>query len=846
MNAAPLILDLADTATTDATLAGGKGAQLSQLARYGLPVPDGLVVTTVALAQAMDDELVALTNCAMEDAEALERVRSGVLAVSLPRQLTIALGDELRRRVWESVPLAVRSSTPMEDSRQASFAGIHHSVLNVIGGDAIGEAIRTVWASLWTPQAVAYRQRMEIPDVGMAIVIMPMVRAVAAGIGFSCDPATGRDDRVVINAVPGLANALVAGQVSGEAILLQVDPVSEKYAVLSRQGPPAGLSDCHCVELAELVRETAFVLDYSAPWVDIEWVWDGDHFHLVQARPVTARPWHTYPALAGQPAVWSNGNTRDVVPDVMNAFDWAYSRRLVNLLLEQSYRQAGYHLLPGAQRAALFQGRLYLNVAFIQWEAYDALGVEPSMMNRLLGGHQHDIVVPPSSISQRAARLWRMVRYLIRAPRVRRTGRQQLKDAGTACAAKCAEDLSKLTAEELAQQLDALGLHICRQDGLMFLQASSGGSLSLLLDVLDRQLPGEAHAVAAALMVGGEGSVTARQGYELQELAVTASKDPIASAWLRTGALGNWQSLPEASIFRRAFTHFIERYGHRGIYESYMRSPRWREDASYLLHQIAGMLDSDPATVRIRQEATTVSACHHLARLPWWLRPWVRTLARNASHECNDRESARNAFTAYGEIARRLLLEIGRRLVAQGDLADAAQIVHLTPQEVIAAANGTLGGAGLRHRVADRERLCVEWDAQPAPEVIIEGTAHPKTVPQTMGKSQTQSGDWCGIAIGAGCASGAARLILHPQEGKRLAAGDILVAPSTDPAWTPFFLRAGGLVMETGGYLSHGAIVAREFGIPAVANLPGILQAVADGDRLEVNGDQGTVRRIAI
>ncbi|MBI2306311.1 MAG: phosphoenolpyruvate synthase [Rhodocyclales bacterium] len=811
MNPPPLILDFAAAADAGPRLAGGKGHQLGRLARYGLPVPDGFVLTTAAFAQAASLDLEAL------------------------------VAGALRARGWEATPLAVRSSAPMEDSRRASFAGIHHSALNVVGSAAVAAAVRAVWDSLAAPQAVAYRARLGIDEAAMAVVVMPMVPAVAAGVAFSCDPASGRDDRVVVNAVAGLADALVSGRVSGEEIVLEADPISEDYAVVRRSGAPAGLADARAVELAELVRETAFTLDYGAPWADIEWVWDGERFHLVQARPVTARPWHTYPALAGQPALWSNGNTRDAVPHVMNASDWAMSRRLVNLLLEPGWRLAGYPLLPGVQRAALFSGRLYLNAALLQWEGYDAVGIAPAAMNRLLGGHHPEIAVPPAGPRERAARAWRMLRYLARAGGRRRLGRRQVTAAHAACAAWRAENLAALDDDALARRYFALGLHSRRQNGLLFLQGSGGGSLSVLLDLIERYLPGEAHALAAALMAGGEPSVTARQGYELQALATAAAGEPAAAALLHAGR-ADWQGLPDDSPFRRRFAAFVDRYGHRGIYETYARNPRWREDPAYLLRRIADLMDNDPAALAARQETARQAARARLADgLPWWARRLAGALAKAATVECNDREAARSAFIAYGEVGRYLLLEIGRRLAARGCLARAEQAFHLLPPEVAAALAGRLAGDALRHRVADRERLCAEWEANPAPDVIHEGAAAPAAAPAAVAAAD---GVWRGTAVGAGRAAGAARVVRHPEEGGGLAAGEILVAPSTDPAWTPLFLQAGGLVMETGGYLSHGAIVAREFGIPAVVNLPGILAALADGETVEVDGGSGVVRRL--
>jgi phosphohistidine swiveling domain-containing protein len=461
-----------------------------------------------------------------------------------------------------------------------------------------------------------------------------------------------------------------------------------------------------------------------------------------------------------------------------------------------------------------------------------------------MGGHQPEITVQPPGLGQKARRLGCLLRYLAGAGRMRRDGQRQAAEAHALCARWRGEQLETIGADELVRRMSALQRHARDQTGLMFIQISTG-SLSMLLDLVERTLPGESHALVAGLMAGGEPSVTAQQGYDLLALAATAAGDPVAADWLRDAKSSDWQNLPEDNAFRREFADFIERYGHRGVYESYLRTPRWREDAGYLLRRIADLMGSDPLALRARQQELRASAHTRLARhFPFWTRKWAAALAKTANRECNDRESGRSAFTAYIEAARHLLLEAGRRLAARGDLRSAQQVFHLIPSEVVAALAGELVGSALHHLVFDRERQCADWQANPAPEVILAGDATLLAGPASA-VPKRDGACWHGVAVGAGIASGPARCIRDPDQGGRLAPGDILVAPSTDPAWTPLFLKAGGLVMETGGYLSHGAIVAREFGIPAVANLPGILDTLADGAPLEVDGQRGTVRQIS-
>jgi pyruvate,water dikinase len=253
-----------------------------------------------------------------------------------------ALAQALEDRGWLETPLAVRSSAPQEDSSQRSFAGMHETRLNVIGVQALAEAVQAVWDSAQSPQALAYRARLEIDstDLAMAVVVMPMLPAVVSGIAFTCDPLLGRDDQLIINAHWGLGEALVSGQTDGDTYRLQASPIDDSLHVLERHigskqrmtqpranggtalvdTPPAQaaravLDDAQLMQLAALARDAARALDFAQARYDIEWVWDGARFWIVQARPVTTRGRHTYAALQPQQNVWTRGNTREVFPD---------------------------------------------------------------------------------------------------------------------------------------------------------------------------------------------------------------------------------------------------------------------------------------------------------------------------------------------------------------------------------------------------------------------------------------------------------------------------------------------------------------------------------------------------
>ncbi|RSE92857.1 PEP/pyruvate-binding domain-containing protein [Achromobacter aegrifaciens] len=842
-------LDWAAAALAGPQAAGGKGWQLGRRSQLGVPVPDGFV-------------LPAALSLAREPGQAL------------PHAVAQARRDELAARGWLERPLALRSSAPQEDSAGASFAGIHLSCLNVRGADAAIDAVRQVWDSQWTPQACAYRQKLGLNPAGMAVVVMPLIDAVASGIAFSLDPVSGRHDEMVIHANWGLGESLVDGAAQGDEYRLREDYLRQAWPLAGRRigakrhasqaaegagtllaptpaarAAQAGLRDAQAEALGEIVRDAARALDYAGGGYDIEWVWDGRRFWIVQARPITAAARHTYPALRAQPAYWSRGNTREVLPLAMSALEWDTGRVMAQRMLTTGFELSGYSTLPGVRLAALFQGRVYLDASVIQWLGYDALGVPPKAMNALLGGPQPEIAVTPLPLAQRLRHGARILRYLRRAAPLRKQAEQDLPRLFARAQAWLDEPAPASNAA-LGARLREQFHTVLAADQLFFLQGSGGGALHKLLELVEKACPGEGHALTAALMAGGEPSVTAAQSYALMALAKLAAGDASVMEWLRDPQRDSagWQrALPDGAPFKQAFADFLRQYGHRAVYETYLRNPRWREDPGYLLDSVLQLTDADPAALRARQDSAASQARLRLrAALPFWQRPLLARLLAAARIEGRQREAARSVLVAYLAAARQNALALGRRYVHADGLAAADDIFHLNAAELFALADGRLTPAAAGRRAALRRAQLESWAATPDPDVIAEAAAGAATdMPPPAPADAGAAGSWRGTPAAGGHARAGAFVARSPSEGLAMPAGGILVAASTDPAWTPLFLRAGALVMEAGGYLSHGAIVAREFGIPAIVNVQGIMRQVVTGDVLEVDASRGTVRRLA-
>jgi pyruvate,water dikinase len=518
---------------------------------------------------------------------------------------------------------------------------------------------------------------------------------------------------------------------------------------------------------------------------------------------------------------------------------------MVNAILKEGFQLSGFKLQPGVQRAGLFHGRLYINLSLLQWEGYASVGIRPEAMNRLIGGHQPSIKVSTGK-RQRLSQLINLLRYLLKSPAKLRAGRHEVNQVMEQVVRwkrqplpLCDEDFTRVLAQFTQFSSSVYNLY--------FLQGSASSALSFLVDTIDARLPGQGHSLAAALMAGRPASVTAQMGYDLVTMAKQAVADPFTRQWLehRRNDEGNWQDLPKTNPLRQAFGTFLQRYGHRGIYETYTRNPRWHEQPDYLLDSLLELAKTDLQAQQRAQREARVNARRQVKRaLPWWKRPLLDGMVRAAKRGSNEREAARSAMIAMLDPLRQVLLALGERWVEVGWLEIRDEIFYLLKHEIIAVLAKALPGEALAPRIADRRRQFETWQAEEAADVIVQHPDGSYSEASEEGVPPLTDGDcFSGIPVGAGRAVGLARILRSPDEGERLEPQEILVVPSTDPAWTPLFLKIGGLVMETGGYLSHGAIVAREFGIPAVVNLPGILRQLRDGDRVEVDGDKGRVRK---
>ena len=878
-----ILLDWNEAFRAGPEIVGGKGWNLGRLDRYGFPVPAGRVLIAAAYEEFIEhnrlrpslmeaSRAVTLENCGGLDSEArLAALRKGIEQGGFPAKLLSALGTGLEEASFSDVPLAVRSSATGEDSAKASFAGIHDSFLNVTGIENVLDAIKGCYASLWTPRAVAYRRKMGISDldVAPAVVIMAMAEAKAAGVAFSCDPSSGREDRIVISANLGLGESVVTGAIEPDEYVMELRvrsswPVlvekrvgkKERMSVTAPGGGTAltespGNSDRPALEERDIVRLSLLVfriyeaLGEGERHQDVEWVFDGEQFQIVQARPVTAIPRYTLPELRDQPDIWSNGNFRDAIPSVLSPLYARMAGLSINAILREPQSTAGYDFPPGLMLVRRFQGRLYQNLTLLQWSWYDGFGVLPWQVNEGCGGHQPEIAVPdtrPFRGMKGVRRIWRNLKLLRAMGRAKKGAATWFREIEATAASLLPKDARAMSTGEILAAFETVGA-FGEDFGKPYMLLGSSGVMPRMqiISILEKHFPGRGVSLANAILAGGGSITSAEHGYRLVTLAEIARNDPAARTFLTAESFQplSWKSaLPDSSPFKTAFREFLREFGHRGVYELEIMNPRWREDPGYPLQVVRDTIDTaDSGEIRARQGRLAEKAWEEINRkVPRLRRLFLKRFVREALRGAELREMSKSVVVKVSEPMRLLFLEIGRRLAEQGILADGNDVFFCRYAELFAVLEGEWNGRGLSFLVAERKVQHLEWERLSPPDLVIDDA------PQYAAAcADCAGGVLSGVGVAAGSAAGPAGIVRHPGEGGKLGHGNVLVAPSTDPGWTPLFLRASGIVMETGGYISHGAIVAREYGIPAVVNIPGVLQVLRDGQQIVVDGDAGKV-----
>jgi len=838
------VLDLADA--RDFAFAGGKAVNLAELLGAGFPVPDGFCVGTPAYAQAADTAGIA----ALLDAPDLPvRARDALLATPIPDDVAAAV-TAAYLALGEAVPVAVRSSATAEDLPGASFAGQQDTYLNVVGVDAVLDAVRRCWASLWTDRAVAYRADAGIPHAGtqLAVVVQRMVDAQAAGVLFTADPISGRRSRSVLDAAPGLGDAVVSGA---------VDP--DHWVVDGRTitASPAGgcLTDRQVRELVELGRRVE--AHFGAPQ-DIEWALDGEGtLWLTQSRAITTLypvPPPRHPGLRVHlNASLAQGLTRPITPMGLSAF------RVIGASLAQLATGKPVDPMQGPAGFGIAGDRAFIDITAALRNPvgrkavpaiFSVMEARSAVVIRELLADEPSLAPTRSALPGAVAFARPVLRILLRyrVPALIALALARPAAARKVVAAR-GDQLRARLAEPVIGDGHARLAHVVTMLRAVppimprTVPAAAGGFLALGLarGVAGNDL--DAQAVHEVLR-GLPHNVTTDMDLELWALATRLDQASTAALHAAPPAelAERFHARALPPVLQRELAAFLAEHGHRTAAEIDLGMPRWSDDPTQVLGSLANYLritdPTDHPDARFARGAAAAEAAVAQVvgevRRRSRVRAWVTGLAlRRTRQLAGMRETHKDYLVRVLAHARAQLAILGAELAGRGLLVAADDVFFLELREVAAALDGTDQRALVADRRAEYDR---ELRRRHIPRVLLSDG----TEPEAEHAAPAPEGALVGVPASAGTVTGVVRVVLDPADA-HLEPGEILVAPSTDPGWTPLFLTAGGLVMEMGGSNSHGAVVAREYGIPAVVGVPDATARLHTGQTVTVDGAAGTV-----
>ncbi|OZV83645.1 phosphoenolpyruvate synthase [Micromonospora echinospora] len=866
------VLDLHSLDERQIAVVGGKGAHLGGLSRIeGVRVPAGFCVTTdafrriMAEAPSLGDRLDQLSRLNADDRQAIRAlsatIRQTIEGITIPGDLAAAIRRALAG-LGEQAAYAVRSSATAEDLPTASFAGQQDTYLNVVGSASILQHVSRCWASLFTERAVTYRQRNGIDHraVHMAVVVQRMVFPHAAGVLFTADPVTGNRKVATVDASFGLGEALVSGLVNPDVFRVRDDGIvartvaAKQRAVHAlpdggtrevtidpqRQEQPA-LTDAQVVRLVRLGRRIE--AHFGCPQ-DIEWCLVDEDFQIVQSRPITT----LFPVPAagdGENHVYLSVGHQQMMTDPMRPLGISVWQLTAMAPMHEAggrlFVDATRNLASPASRAGFLEmvGRsdpLTRDALETVLDRDDFVLSSPDRGDLVrsladagpgrppAGGPPAPIETDPAIVTELIARSQASVAALRRDIRT-----------------KTGPELFDFLLEAFQEHKRVLGDPLSMQAIMAVMQATWW-----LNDQLQEWL-GEKNA-ADTLTLSAPDNVTSEMGLALLDVADVIRPHPEVVAFLHgvedEDFLDELPKLPGGTEARDAIGAYLDRYGMRCVGEIDITRPRWSERPLTLVPLILdNVRNFAPGAAAQRFEQGRQKAqqkeqdvLSRLRALPDGEQKAAETkrMIDRVRTFIGYREYPKYGIVSRYFVYKQALLHEAELLVRAGVLADREDIFYLTFQELHDVVRANSVDARLIRQRKDAFR---SYHALTPPRVL---TSDGEAVVGAYRRDDVPAGALVGLPVSVGTVEGRARVILDLTEAE-IEAGDILVTAYTDPSWSPLFVAVAGLVTEVGGLMTHGAVIAREYGLPAVVGVPDATRLIRDGQRIRVHGTDGYV-----
>ncbi len=833
------VLDFQEIDRAEVAVVGGKGALLGELSRMeGICVPAGFCVTTDAFERAMaqtpsiGDRLDQLVRVTPEDREAIRalsaEIRQALEGAARPGDLAAEITRALAR-LGEQAAYAVRSSATAEDLPTASFAGQHDTYLNVVGSAAILQHVSRCWASLFTERAVTYRLRngFDHRKVHMAVVVQRMVFPQAAGILFTADPVTSNRKVVAVEASFGLGEALVSGLVNADRYKVRGDEV---VARSQRQEEPV-LADEQVVRLAQLGRRIE--AHFGRPQ-DIEWCLVNDGFWIVQTRPITTL--FPIPAAGDQENhVYVSVGHQQMMTDAMKPLGLSVWQLTALVPMHEAggrlFVDVTERLASPATRAGLLEvmGRSDPLLG----DALETILRRGDVIRPLTDGGPARAPAggPPAPLETDPAIVAELIRQ--NEDSVAALKRDIRTKSGSALLDFILADfqeLKRILSDPRTRQVIMAGME----------------ATWWLNDQLEAWL-GEKNA-ADTLAQSAPGNVTSEMGLALLDVADVIRPHRNVVAFLENVEderfLDDLAELEGGREARAAIQAYLDKYGMRCVGEIDITRPRWSERPTALVPMILGNVKNFERGAGARRlEQGREEARDKEQELLERLRAFpdgeqkaqeTKRMIDRVRTFIGYREYPKYGIVSRHFIYKQALLQEAERLVRAQVLDEREDIFHLTFQELHDVVRANQVDDQL---VRQRKNAFRSYQALAPPRVL---TSDGEVIAGAYRRDDLPAGALVGLAVSAGTVEGRARILRDIAQAD-LEPGDILVTAYTDPSWSPLFVAINGLVTEVGGLMTHGAVIAREYGLPAVVGVEDATRLIRDGQRIRVHGTDGYV-----
>jgi len=895
------ILRFDEISKDDVNLVGGKGANLGEMTRAGFPIPAGFCITSNAYKKLLSrktQENIAkiLREIDYDDAEDIKikalSIRNIILQEKIPDDISTAIVNAYKAMdKGRGLPyVAVRSSATAEDLPEASFAGQQDTYLCIKGKEELLDKIKQCWASLWTDRAIQYREknRFDHTKVYLSVVVQEMVNSEKSGIMFTANPVTGNRNEMAIDASYGLGEAIVSGLVSPDNYIfdkatsaIKTKNISEKKLKIIRN-PEAGsgtlqleipehernahvLTDKEIIELSKMGKKIE--AHYKSPQ-DIEWALREGRFYILQSRPITTL--QKKKRIVKGKDIWTNANVGEALPGVASPLTWSFFFSVAVYTAKNFLRGIGLTNLDFVDAGfdkiiKRICGRVYFNFAFI----YDLFAGMPgyrlfkSAYDAVMGGHQSEIEYIPTPQKIKILNISTLIlipRVMIGIIKELRKKKSLDKDAREFVAylyrRRRELDSVDLKLKDLDELLSSFaeGSHLVADAFTIYMRTTDQFTYYALLGSFLNKHLGDDGRLRNLMITGLEGMKSAQPSVEIWKLSKLAERNPEVKDVIINSeskdVLEKLEKLPQARDFLEALNFFMDEYGVRSPREMEISTPKWRENPSFVFSTIRSYIiageDVNPIRLQEAQRRTREAATRDIInRLSegYWNRifPWKKFLfdylRKNTQKLTLQREYLRFYVVMAGDVFKKIAVSIGRILKDRGILGEIEDVFFLEIEELARIAAQEFNLETIPKLVKERREEFQRFEKIHPPDVIV-GDYTPEDYFSEL--EQIKGDILTGLGTSPGKVTGKARVVIDPNNA-RLEKGEILVAPFTDPGWTPLFITAGAVVTDLGGLLSHGSVVAREYGIPAVVNVKFGTKVIKDGQIVTVDGNKGIV-----